>query len=198
MSDDETTAPRGSAARSRNRVRIRFVALAWGFAEATLFFVLPDVWISWVALRSTRDGLAASGWAVTGALIGGTVTYLFAQRDASVVLAVFDRLPAIGDALVARVAHELQAIGMLSVMIGPFTGAPYKLYAAQAPAAGIALWELLAISVPARGLRFVLVALVFSTVAEWALPRIGVTRVRAAWLVFWLLGYAWYWSVTPN
>ena len=180
------------------RRRTRLVALAWGFAEATLFFVLPDVWISWVALRATRDGLVASGWAVAGALIGGTVTYLCAQRDAASVLAVFDWIPAIGDALVARVAHELQAIGLLGVMIGPFTGAPYKLYAAQAPAACIALWEFVAISVPARGLRFVLVAVVFSTFAEWAAPRIGAVRVRACWLGFWVLGYTVYWSVTPN
>ncbi len=179
-------------------MRIRLVALAWGFAEATLFFVLPDVWISWVALRATRDGLVASGWAVTGALVGGASTYLVARQDAAGVLAAFDWLPAIGDALFMRVAHELEAIGLVSVMIGPFTGAPYKLYAAQAPAAGIALWEFMAISVPARGLRFVLVALVFSKVAEWAAPRIGAMRVRACWLGFWVLGYAVYWSVTPN
>ncbi|HLL50335.1 MAG TPA: hypothetical protein VK356_06675 [Thermomicrobiales bacterium] len=34
-------------------------ALGWGFAEATVFFVVPDVWIGLLTLFSWRAGLRA-------------------------------------------------------------------------------------------------------------------------------------------
>jgi hypothetical protein len=30
------------------------LAVLWGFAEATVFFIVPDVQLSWLALRSRR------------------------------------------------------------------------------------------------------------------------------------------------
>lgn len=176
----------------------RGVALLWEFAEATPFVVITYVRITWVALRPTRAAMAASGWAVTGALVGGALTYRSARRDAAGVLEVFDGLPAIGSALVARVAEQLQALGVCSLMAGPFTGAPYKLYAAQAPAAAIGFREMLAIGISVPGLRLVLLRPIFAAAVKWAVPRFCVRSVRACWLVFWLLNDALYWSVMPN
>src|SRR6478672_2734595 len=48
-------------ARSRGAA---LIALAWGFAEASLFFIVPDVWIGLLALFHWRAGLRAAGWAV--------------------------------------------------------------------------------------------------------------------------------------
>ncbi|GEM_PF-3959884 len=50
------------------------VALAWGFAEATLFFIVPDVWLTLVARERLRTGLIASLYSLAGALAGGTPT----------------------------------------------------------------------------------------------------------------------------
>src|SRR3546814_16266356 len=46
------------------------VSLLWGFAEATVFFVVPDVWISRRALSSWRAALRGCGFALAGALVG--------------------------------------------------------------------------------------------------------------------------------
>src|SRR3546814_3695958 len=49
------------------------VSLLWGFAEATVFFVVPDVWISRRALSSWRAALRGCGFALAGALGGGVL-----------------------------------------------------------------------------------------------------------------------------
>ena len=43
-----------------NRLRDHAVAAAWGAAEATFLPVVPDVWISRVALRDPRRALATT------------------------------------------------------------------------------------------------------------------------------------------
>jgi hypothetical protein len=40
------------------------VAFLWGIAEATFFFIVPDVLLSWLALSSHRRGLIACVFAV--------------------------------------------------------------------------------------------------------------------------------------
>lgn len=183
--------------RSRQRWT-QVVAALWGFAEATLFFVVPDVWISHVAVRSLRQGLWAGVSALVGALAGGVVVYRLGQQHESALLALYDRLPAISQELIARVAGQLESLGGAGLVLGGFTGAPYKLYAAQAASAGMGLPTFLAASALARGLRFVLVALLVSVIARVLAARLGNRAAHGLLIVFWILFYAWYWSRMPN
>jgi membrane protein YqaA with SNARE-associated domain len=177
---------------------MRAIALSWGFAEATVFFVVPDVWISLVAVRSLRQGLWTCAFALAGALAGGIVVYLLGLRHQAALLAWYDHLPAISRGLIVQVSGQLQSLGATGVVLGGFTGAPYKLYAAQAASAGMDLPLFLAASVLARGSRFVLVAMVVGLVARALAARLGNRTAHRAVLVFWLLFYAWYWSRMPN
>jgi len=194
---DDMTGAAAPVGRSRQRW-MRAVALSWGFAEATVFFVVPDVWISLVAVRSLRQGLWACVFALAGALAGGVVVYLLGLRHQAALLALYDHLPAIGHGLIAQVSGQLQSLGAAGVVVGGFTGAPYKLYAAQAASAGMDLPLFLAASVLARGLRFVLVAVVVGLVARVLAARLGNRTTRWVLVAFWLLFYAWYWSRMPN
>ena len=177
---------------------LRAVALSWGFAEATLFFVVPDVWISHAAVRSLRQGLWASVFALAGALAGGVVVYLLGLRHQTALLALYDHLPAISRDLIVRVSDQLQSLGGLGMVLGGFTGTPYKLYAAQAASAGMDLAPFLAASVLARGLRFVLVALAVSLIARVLQARLGTRATQRILVVFWIVFYGWYWSRMPN
>ncbi len=48
------------------------IALAWGFAEATLFFIVADLLISYVTVYfGLRRGLEAALFAMIGAIAGG-------------------------------------------------------------------------------------------------------------------------------
>lgn len=179
--------------------RWRVAAVLWGFAEATLFFIVPDVLITALALRELRRGLEATAFVLAGALGGGAVMWWWGASDLPSIRTVLDHVPAISIGLMDRVAADLHSVGLASLFVGPFVGVPYKLYAAHAAAAGIGLPVFLAASLPARALRFVLLAVVAAVGARWARSR-GWTQqtLIAIWLAAWVVNYAIYWSAMPN
>lgn len=175
----------------------RWIALAWGFAEAVLFFVIPDVWIGFVALHGLRNGLVAGAWALAGALAGGTLVYLVSQQNQMLVLAAYERLPAIDEMLIHRAVGQLEVSGGPGMVLGGFSGVPYKLYAATAEAAGMEMPAFLAWTMVARGLRFAVFAFVAWMLARWLQPRIGPAKLRLSWLAACVAGYALYWTLMP-
>ena len=156
------------------------VALCWGFAEATFFFLVPDVWIGLLTLFSWRAGLRAVCSAVMGALLGGAVMYevgakLDRERSGRLLAAV----PAISPAMVERVEEEMREHGPVSMLLGPLRGTPYKIYARTAGVQEQPLGTVLLWTIPARGARFVLIAAV-AGLYGWLVRRI---TPRAGWLL---------------
>jgi membrane protein YqaA with SNARE-associated domain len=170
------------------------VALGWGFAEATFFFVVPDVWIGLLTLFGWRAGLRAVCSAVMGALVGGAVMYrVGAQLDRDRSARLLAAVPAISPAVVARVEAEMREHGPSSMMLGPLRGTPYKIYARTAGVQGHPLGTVLLWTIPARGARFVLVAAV-AGLYGWLVRRI---TPRTGWLLgpyflAWVLFYVRY------
>jgi membrane protein DedA with SNARE-associated domain len=180
-------------ARSRSAA---VVAFGWGFAEATFFFVVPDVWIGLLALFSWRAGLRAVVWAVMGALAGGALMYgVGAHLDRDISARLLDAVPAISPAMVERVEEEIREHGPPSMLLGPLRGTPYKIYARTAgvqeqPLRAVLLW-----TIPARGARFVLI-LAVSSFYGWFVRRITsqtgwlLGPYLLAWTLFYV-GYFW-------
>ena len=83
------------------------LAVVWGFAEATLFFIVPDVLLSWVALRRLRAALLACVFALLGALVGGTAIWIIAQQDPEAIRRLFVLIPAIDSAMLSDVRSQL-------------------------------------------------------------------------------------------
>jgi hypothetical protein len=174
---------------------MNLVAFLWAFAEATLFFVVPDVWLTVVATqRGIRKAMVACGFAALGALAGGTAMYLWASADAAGAVATVERVPGISSGMIDRAAAALGAQGVLAMLFGAFAGVPYKIYAVEAPSAGIGLALFLVLSVPARLMRFFLLsgmAATFAGVVDgWLSKRV----VLAIVLVLWVAFYAAYWT----
>ncbi|MCK5274325.1 MAG: hypothetical protein KAR37_06745, partial [Alphaproteobacteria bacterium] len=99
-------------------------------------------------------------------------------------------------AMIAKVRTALREDGVTAMFLGPLFGVPYKIYAVEAAGAGIALATFLAVSIPARLLRFMLL-----TVAAWsisaALSRRTAPRARTSLLiVVWAAFYAAYFLIT--
>ncbi|GEM_PF-1146243 len=163
-------------------------AFAWGFAEATVLFVVPDALLGWIALRDWRVGLAATAAATAGALLGGLVVLTHPALFAPLL----PRLPGIPAGMIAQVHGEVAARGPAAMLSGPASGIPYKVYAdelglAHAPAGPFAL-----LSVPARLERFLPVALGFG-LAGLALRGPLARRPRAvlaAYVALWIVLYA--------
>jgi membrane protein YqaA with SNARE-associated domain len=174
---------------------LRVAAFGWGLAEATLFFFVPDVLLSAVALRDRRRALHCCLWALAGALAGGAIMFGWATVAPGAALTAVDHVPAVTDRMLARVETDLVEVGSWAIFLGPLTGTPYKLYAVLAPTAGIGLPFFLLVTVPARLIRFVLVTLATSLVARY-LPAAITYRTRLALLLtLWAAFYSVYFTV---
>lgn len=179
MSDIAPTPPARSST-------LHVFAFAWGLAEATVFFIVPDVLLTRVALSDFRRAVFASLWAVGGALVGGTVLWFAAHHGSTqFLLNAFDWIPGISRELIIRAAQSLNTHGLSALVTGALSGQPYKLYAVHAGAQNIPLGTFLAISALARFARFLLTATAVALIGR-ALSRFTAeSRQR-------LHAYAWF------
>ena len=165
--------------------------LAWGVAEATFFFVVPDVLLSALALRSTRAALAGTVAAVAGAALGGAAMFVFARAEPALARAAVDGVPFVPSRLFDDAAALAAAHGGASILVGAFQGLPYKLFAVQAPEVQ-SLAAFVAWTVPGRAARFLLVVALALLASRW-LGRRFPRGLLAAWALAWIAVYATYW-----
>ena len=167
-----------------------WVAFAWGIAEASFFFIVPDVLLTLIACRAFKPALKATLAALAGALVGGVLMYAFGMRSPDEARAFLDYVPAINSNLIERVARQINEHGLIAVMIGPLKGIPYKIYAVEWGAQGRSLIGFLLISIPARYIRFFLAAVVARLIArviEAVTERranIEILVVASLWIAF--------------
>lgn len=173
---------------------LRLIAVIWGFAEATLFFIVPDVLMSAVALQDLRRALVVCVWALLGALLGGLLMYLWGAADHQAATAVVDRVPAISSELLDGVGQSLSEHGLIAVLFGPLFGIPYKAFAINASAAGVPLLSFMLISIPARLIRFVLVTLLVHSIARLLGRYWPTSRIYAAFGIAWVTFYTAYFT----
>lgn len=178
---------------NRSALRDHGAAGAWGFAEATFFFVVPDVWTSWVGLRRPKRALGTTVSALAGALAGGTVTYAWGRKVAAdTSRAALEKVPAITNAMISGVEQEIAGTGAASLLRGPTRGVPYKLYARAAGLQRTPLPAFLAWSVPGRMIRFVVVTSAVSGIAAMVRRRLPGIPERLISAVFWVCWGAFY------
>jgi membrane protein YqaA with SNARE-associated domain len=162
---------------------IIFAAFLWGFAEATLFFIVPDVLLTFFALRSLRRALMASAFAVLGAIVGGVLMYFFASRS------VLESIPAINGALIHDVEQQIAQHGAWSIFLGPLRGIPYKIYAAEWGWQRRELLTLVAITIHARAISFILLSALASFAASVLRKKISDRSIVRLHLFLWTAFY---------
>ncbi len=171
----------------------RAIAFFWGLAEATFFFLVPDVFLSFVVRKNFKNGFVASFYALAGALIGGSVTYWTGVKLYSYVN--MDWIPGISPKMVSSVSDRLKDMGVIAIFLGPLKGVPYKIFALEAYRSGIGYFSFMAISIPARWIRFCL-SIVITHYALKFFSRFGIGKYPVfIILVFWSAFYIWYFSV---
>ncbi|MFY9573758.1 MAG: hypothetical protein WAV20_20345 [Blastocatellia bacterium] len=172
------------------------LAFSWALAEATFFFIVPDVLLTLIACRAIRPALRATGAALAGALAGGAVMYAFGMREPDAARRLLDHIPAISPALIATVTDQISGRGLLAVLLGPMKGIPYKIYAVEWGATERSFVALMLISVPARYARFLLATVAARGIARAIEP---LTHRRAAievaiLAIVWIAFYSFYFS----
>lgn len=172
------------------------LAFTWGLAEATFFFIVPDVLLTLIACRMLKPALKATTFALMGALVGGALMYTIGRRDPANARAFLDQIPAISQGLITRVASQISENGLWAVLLGPLKGIPYKIYAVEWGSREGSLVTFMLISIPARYIRFFLAAVFARGIARLIEP---LTHHRAAIevlivAVIWIGFYAFYFT----
>jgi membrane protein YqaA with SNARE-associated domain len=173
--------------------RAHAISFIWGMVESMLFFLVPDVFLSVVAIHSLRRSLWSCIWAVAGAMVGGLLMYVWGVQDHVTALRVVDAVPAIPADMLVKVHQELSDKGLVAMLSGPLVGIPYKIYAVQAGALGLPWPRFLLMTIPARIVRFLITCVVFNFLAGHIRRYGGPKAVAGCWLLFWVLNYTFYW-----
>ncbi len=177
----------------RHALRDHGIAGAWGFAEATFFFVVPDVWTSSVGLRRPKRALGTTVSALGGAMAGGAATYWWGRKvAANTSRRALVKVPAVTDVMISEVEQEIAESGAASLLRGPTRGVPYKLYARAAGLQRTSLMAFLAWSVPGRMIRFTVVTAAVSGIAAVVRRRFPGLSERRITAVFWICWGAFY------
>jgi membrane protein YqaA with SNARE-associated domain len=173
-------------------VQLPLAAFVWGLAEATFFFLVPDVILTWIAVTSRATLRPSILCATAGALVGGVFMYHAGAYLPTETMVFLDAVPAISLELIAACASNLERHSFFALFFGAFSGQPYKIYAAlagseQLPLSGFMFW-----SIPARAVRFTLVSLVAAALFGRLASAFGVQLATRALLGGWFIFYCWY------
>ena len=172
---------------------LNIAAFVWGVAEATLFFIIPDVLLSYIGLkRGPRLAAIASA-------VGGAIMYTWSQHDPAAARAAVLAVPAVSEAMVARAADAMRGDWFGVTMLGPLSATPFKVYAILAlHAGGTTLPAFMLASLLARLPRFLIVsvgtALIGRALSRWLSERQLLWLLIGAWLLF----YAVFFALMPN
>ena len=171
----------------------------WGVAEATLFFFVPDVILSYIGLkRGVAAAARASIIAATGASVGGVIMYLWSTNDPAMAREAVLAVPAISEAMVHHAEQVMAENWFLATFLGPLTSTPFKVFAILAPHAGASLPAFALAAIAARLPRFLIVSISVSLIgrflSRWLSERQLIWVFIGAWLVF----YAVYFALMPN
>jgi hypothetical protein len=173
------------------------IAAAWGLAEATLFFIVPDVLLTWLAGFRPRLVWRAVAACLGGALLGGLLMYLAAADSPERMRALLDLVPAISADFIAATGVTLQEQYGSQMLRAGFSGVPYKILAVESAVQGQSLATFLGWSVPARLSRWILVVLLARGVTMVVRARFAAAdRVLwALWGVGWGIVYVVYFTL---
>lgn len=170
------------------------LALVWGVAEGSFFFIIPDLIVSLTALFSLKKSLQQMGLVVLGSILAGVVLFQWSTLDYPTAHNAVSHVPFVRDTMFIKTQHDYSTLGVNALFKGPTQGIPYKIYAIEAPPYCSLPLFLLA-SIPARLERLVLSWMVFALLGfgfrKWRLPVWSAFTFHGC---YWVIVYICYWS----
>lgn len=177
-------------------VRTRLISFIWGFAEATFFFIVPDVWLSRIALTNPKEAYISIFYAIWGALFGGVLMYYMGAYAYEGSQEFLNYIPAISDQMITNVENTDIEADLFNIMIGGmFSGVPYKVYAVWTGHLSTPLVLFILVSICARMARFLSVTALTHIIAKALKTKITAAHISRIHIGLWVLFYAFYFSV---
>ena len=172
------------------------LAFLWGFAEGTLFFVVPDVCFTLTTGLRPRRGFLQLVAVIAGAFLAGNVMYSWAAAKPRQAQSVVAAVPFVGERMLEETYTRSETQGAWAMLQQPLGGVPFKVYAVLAPS-HVPYAEFLLFSILARAERLLLTWVPAALIALF-LRRLGAARrwhvALALHAVCWMAVYAYYWG----
>ena len=156
--------------------------------------MVPDVLLTWLAGVRPKVAWRALGACLAGALAGGAIMFVLARESPARMLALVETVPAISEEFMRATGAALRADFAPAMLEAGFSGVPYKVLAVESGSQGLSLAAFVALSIPARLSRWVLLVLLARGVAALVRARVpDAERVlRWLWAAGWGVVYAVY------
>lgn len=161
------------------------VAMLWGFAEATFFFVVPDVFFCFTALLSPMIGIAHGLVSMIGTIAGGFLMYHLAVLDPEMMHRFLLSIPGIPEGMIKEVSTNLHTDGLKALLIAPMKGIPYKIFAVESGIMQIDLTKFFFMTLPSRLQRIFFLCLIVGVVSR--VFRKSIERYTQRWCFFYVL-----------
>lgn len=173
------------------------IIFAWAFLEAIIFFIIPDVALTYYAMKqkSKFKILLANIIAITGAVIGGVIVYIISIQHLTFLESVMLKIPGIHEYMFEHVMTSLEDKGVLGLVEAPLFGVPYKLYAMLSYQQGISFFTFVVISFFARLLRFILTSYIAYFLSHIIFKNLNQYLKVSMWLIVWIIVYIIYFSI---
>ncbi len=179
-------------------IAYRLIPFLWGFLEGTCFFLVPDIWLTFLACRreKRRSLSVAVVLCILGAIAGGIVMYFSAQHLGDRILIFLDYIPGISNAMIEHAQQMLTKEGLFSLFSGVFQGIPYKIFASEWGLLYGSLWLFIFVSFFSRGIRFVFaVGLTRLICSILDAKLVHANKIKYVLLiVFWVAYYSFYFT----
>jgi membrane protein DedA with SNARE-associated domain len=172
------------------------IAFLWGICEGVFFFIVPDVYIGFVAIFSGEGGLVALLSALAGSLVSIFIIYALNAVVGGHLIAWLLMVPGIHGPMIVGVSNALQRHGAMAVILGPWSGIPLKIYSVLAAQLSIPIGEYFLWSIVARIERTVLVlaiGMILGRIFKSKIqkhPRIAIGIYVALWVFIYVLYFS--------
>lgn len=168
------------------------ISLLWGFLEATCFFLVVDIYLSFFVIQNYKQALKLCFVAMMGAVLGGCCIYLWSASHFEALYHFYLQLPGINQHLIINVQNQITQYQQWALFWGGISGQPYKLYALYAAKAGVGILPFILASIPARLLRFILVITLVKIAIKYVAIKYKTKTLYILLSVFWVIFYVFY------
>ncbi len=168
------------------------IACLWGFSEATFFFLIPDIYLTYLAISKPTKAIKACFITAIGASLGGSLMYVWGNIDAHQALQLLTWIPAIYPKLIQMVIETTKSNPLMALGIAPFKGIPYKIYAVILGQIKISFFQFIVISFFARLFRFLLITTLGIGITLYLKKHYPVKRIQLFHIFTWVSIYGLY------
>lgn len=177
------------------RQKFAWWAALWGVAEGFLFFIVPDVLISFLAQRrGWREAMLASLAAALGAVLGVFLLWQLSIAAPWTTEATVKLLPGITPEMITSLGIKLLHEPLLpTLLVASIVGVPIKIAAMLGPGLDLSLVEFLLVTPLARLPRFIAVGLGVYFLSRLGSRWLSKEKMTLLLLAFWIVFYGAFW-----